>query len=213
VENLDRAGGKDPRGDGKMRINCRGVGDQSVERDERRNCRKDRQQRIEDDPSRDSEQSIVIDAGINAPKDVLPALPRNLPRSHRAPSSSGLLRPAQLRRNRLIVLELLSRPFSGLRLRRLTKVARDLAILVRRGIGCPVRLAADLASPATTVCLGQPAARRGDCDKGHVEQNRPYLSPFRHSIVPARSEMGRSELATNPPIQLNTVGMSVVPSQ
>ena len=100
-----------------MRINCRGVGDQSVERDERRNCGKDRQQRIEDDAGGDGKQSVIVDARIDAPKNILPTCPRDFPRSRRAPPAPTLLRPVQLRGDRLIVLNLLERPFVGFRRR------------------------------------------------------------------------------------------------
>ena len=126
--------GKMPAASERWAVNRRGVRDQSVERDERRNCGKDRQQRIEDDPSRDSEQPVVIDARINAPEDILPSCPGNVPRSRRAPSPPRLLRSAQLRGNRLIVLELLPWPLVGIDLCRRTRFARDLATLVRRRV-------------------------------------------------------------------------------
>ena len=133
VKNVDRAGGKNACGQRKMGINRRGVGDQSVERDERRNRGKDRQQRKEDDPSRDSKQPIVIHARIDAPEDILPPCPGNLPRSHGVPSPARLLRSAQLRGNRLVVLELLSWPLVGIDLCRRTRFAR--ISLVSSGAG------------------------------------------------------------------------------
>lgn len=89
-----------------MGVNRRRVGDQPVERDERCDRRKDRQQRIENRTRRDGKKPIVVNACIDPPKDVLPAARRNMPRSNRPSTSSLLVGPTELRRNRLIVLEL-----------------------------------------------------------------------------------------------------------
>ena len=131
MQNVDGAGRQNAQGERKMRINCRCVGDQSVERDERRNGGKDRQQRVEDNSGGHGEQSVIVDTRVDAPKDILPTFPRNFPRSRRAPSTPRLLRSAPLVGNRLIVLELLSRPFGGFRVSWGTRFATGLATFVK----------------------------------------------------------------------------------
>ncbi len=125
--------GEIPEGEGKMRVDRRGVGDQSVERYKRGKCGKDRQQRIEDDAGGDGKQSVIVDARIYAPKDILPACPRDFPRSCRAPSAPRLLRPVELGLDRLIVLELLARPFVGFRWR-WRRIEMDLNTPVKRRV-------------------------------------------------------------------------------
>ena len=162
VKNVDCAGGKNARRQRKMRVNGRSVGDQSVERDERSDGREDRQQRIEDDASRDSEQPVVIHARIDAPEDILPTCPGNLPRSQGVASPALLLCSAQLGGNRLIVLDLLLRPFVGIDLGRRTSFVGSLAVLIRRGINRPVRFADRLVAfdyrAFVSVCLRRAAA-------------------------------------------------------
>ena len=203
VKDVDCARGKDARGQRKMGVNRRGVRYQSVKRDERRNCGKDRQQRIKDDPSRDSKQSIVVDAGIDAPQDILPACPRDLPRRSRAPSPALLLRPTNLRRDRLVVFDLLPRPFVGIDLRRRRQFAWSFAALVRWGIGCPVRRADPFVQPADPLgtldgarSLIPRAARGGDGGQTPVDQKRPYPPALRHCFArPDKSRRLRYEPA------------------
>ena len=173
-----------------MRVNCRGVGDQSVERDERRNGGKDGQQRIEHDPGRDREQAIIIHARINAREDILPTCPGNAPRSRRPPPPSLLLRSAQLRENRLIVLELLPWPLVGIEVCRQTRVARDFGTLIRRGAEYPAWFGNRLVAAARAGSLGRSPgllkAHGGDCDESTIDQKRPYASTFRHSFRPEK---------------------------
>src|SRR4029077_13677356 len=161
VKNVDRAGGKNACGQRKMGSNRRGVRDQSVERDERRNRGKDRQQRKEDDSSRNSKQPVVIHARIDAPEDIGPPRPGNLPRSQGVSSPARLLRSAQLSRNRLVVLELLSWPLDGIDPCRRMRVS-DLARLIGRRIGGTVRLADPLVAPGLECSLGVFAAHSGN---------------------------------------------------
>ncbi len=172
VKELDRARGKNARGQRQVRVDRRGVGDQAVERDEGRNGGKNRQQRIEDDASRDSEQSIVIDAGVDAPKYVLPSSPGNMPRRHRVSSPSRLLRSTHLRGNRLIVLELLLGPPFGIDLRR-GRVAGDFARLARQGIGCSARVLDRPLVLRNARSLVLFAKRRSNHDHGPISQKRP----------------------------------------
>ena len=116
-----------------MGVYRRGVGDQSIERDERRNCRKDRQQRIEDDASRDGEQPVVDHARVDAPKDVFPPCPGNFPRRQSVSSPALLFRSAYLRRNRLIVLQLLPWPLVGIGRQHRGCIGGDFASLVIAG--------------------------------------------------------------------------------
>jgi hypothetical protein len=193
VKDVDSARGKDARGQRKMGVNRRSVRYQSVERDERRNCGKDRQQRIEDDPRRDSKQSIVVDAGIDAPEDILPARPGNLPRSGCAPAPALLLGPMNLRGDRLVVFDLLPRPLVGIDLRRRGVGVSPLSS--GGGIWCPVRRADPLVQSAdpfgtldTARSLIQYAARRGDGGQTPVDQKRPYPPVLRHFSCSARPE-------------------------
>jgi hypothetical protein len=141
MKDVDRAGGKNARSQRKMGVDRRSVGDQSIKRDERRNGGKDRQQGEKDNAARDGEQPIVIQARIDAPENILPPGPGDLPRNHGMSSPARLLRAAHLGGNRLVVLDLLLRPLVGIHVRRRTGFVQSLAGAIGSGIDCPVRLA------------------------------------------------------------------------
>ena len=185
VEKLDRAGGENARSQRKMRVDRRCVGDQSVERDERRDGGEDRQQRKEDDAARDSEQPVVVEARIDPPENVLPAPPGDLPRRGRAPSpapspslgavarrSAGRSRfaPSASCRDRLAPLGKPRRDW------RFSHPPRDRS----RGKACgPPRRP----RPPARVRSRHAAARGGDCDKNPVAQKRPYPPTLRHPLA------------------------------
>src|SRR3984957_16732082 len=123
-----------------MRVNRRGVRDQSVKRDERRKGGKDRQQREEDDATSDSEQPIIIHARIEAPENILPPGPGVLPRNPGMSAPARLPRPPHLGANRLVVLDLLLRPLAGIHVRRRAGFFRSPAGVMWSGIDFPVRL-------------------------------------------------------------------------
>ena len=105
-----------------------------------------------------------------------------MPRSRRAPSAPRLLCPAQLRRNRLIVLELLPRPFFEIDLCRRTRFARALTTLIRRRVWYRARFAARLVSLANA--LGLWTARGGNCDKSPIDKKVPDPETLRHFLIP-----------------------------
>ena len=141
VEDLDRAGGKNARGERKMRIDRRSVGDQAIERDEGGDGGEDRQERIKDDARRDGEQPVVVETRIDPAENVLPAPPGDSPGRGRAPPPALLPRPAPLRGNRLVVLELLPRPLVGIGRLSRGGVGGIAAVLILRGIDRAVWLA------------------------------------------------------------------------
>src|ERR1700733_6223192 len=112
-----------------MGVNRRGVGDQSIQRAKRRNGGKDRKQRKEHDPTRHREQPVVVETRIDAPEDVLPSGPWDLPRNHGMSPPARLLSTANLGRSRLVVFDLALRPLLGIGVRRRTGFARSLAAL------------------------------------------------------------------------------------
>src|SRR3984885_172404 len=97
--------------------------------------------REKDNAARDGEQPIVIQARIDAPENILPPGPGDLPRNHGMSSPARLLRPAHLGGNRLVVLDLLLRPLVGIHVRRRAGFFRSLAGAIGTGIDCAVRLA------------------------------------------------------------------------
>ena len=99
--------------------------------------------KVEDDPSRNSEQPVVIHARIDAPEDTSFQPAQGMcRRRHGVPAPALLLGPAQLRRNRLIVLELLPRPLVGIAGHRREASPRiSLTSLSGDEIGCPARFA------------------------------------------------------------------------
>src|SRR6188508_1372547 len=70
--------------------------EQAVERDNGCDGRKDRKQRVEHHACRYSNKPIILDFGIGAPENVLPASPRDLPRRGRLPASVVLMRALAL---------------------------------------------------------------------------------------------------------------------
>src|SRR6188508_652677 len=70
--------------------------EQSIERDNGCDGGKDRKQRVEDHACRYSNKPIILDFGIGAPENVLPASPRDLPRRGRLPASAVLMRALAL---------------------------------------------------------------------------------------------------------------------
>ena len=88
-----------------MRVDGRSVGDETVQRDERRDRRKDLRAANRRRPRPRRRANDLCRYRVNAPENVLPARPGNLPRSGDAASTPRLLRPALLFNNRLIVLE------------------------------------------------------------------------------------------------------------
>ena len=158
VQDLEGSARQNSRYQRKVGINGRSVGDQTIKRNECCNCRKDSQQRIEGDAGRNSEQSIVVDARVNSPKDVLPSPRRNMPRRLCASTSTRFPCPTNLLRNRLVVLEVLLRPFVGfwIALRR-----RD-----------PAGRRARIFSVAV--------ARKSERYQSAIGQKRPYFRVLRH---------------------------------
>ena len=180
VEQVDCAAGQDAGCEREMRVDRRSVGDETVQRDERRDGRKDREQRIEDNPGRDGEQTIVIGGRVNAPENVLPAGPGNLPRSGRAASPPRLLRPPLLFNNRLIVLEVLLRPFIGIGLPYRRCFAACLRIRGRRGGGMGAGLGARAAAGSHGLRLVAPRRLRPRDRKPEaaiLPDGPPFLSP------------------------------------
>jgi hypothetical protein len=106
--------------------------------------------------------ALIISRQIDAPEDILPPCPGNVPRRHGVPSPAPLLGPAQLRRNRLIVLEVLPRPLVGIAGHRRRSFATDLATLIRCGIGCPVKFADRLVATVLGCSLRFFAAHSGN---------------------------------------------------
>ena len=212
VKDVDRAGGKHACGQRKMRVNRRGVGDQSVERDERRNGGKDRQQRKEDDATRDSEQPVVVETRIDAPEDVLPSGPGDLPRNHGMSSPARLLGAANLGRNRLVVLDLLLRPLVGDQVRRRRGFARSLATLVRRGIDRPVRLTRPVVALVLVYSVRVFAKNRGNRGSAPIEPKaaKSYDAPPLLRRSPLRSPDVRPRRTSN---QVNRERTRVVPAK
>ena len=101
----------------------------------------------------------------------------------------------QLRRNRLIVLELLPWPLVGIDLCRRTKFARALATLIRRRVYYPARLAANLATFASARSLrlctarGRAMAARPPHPARVYEQRGPLKR--RHVFALAQQSIGK----------------------
>src|SRR5262249_17322695 len=58
----------------------RGIGDYAIERDQRADPRKDRQQRIIGDAGCDGDQPMLLQISIDTPENILPAFDRDLGR-------------------------------------------------------------------------------------------------------------------------------------
>ena len=122
--------------------------------------------------------------------------PREFATEQRRCVPARLLRPALLFNNRLIVLEVLLRPFIGIGLRYRGCFPICLRIRGRRGGG----MGAGPGARAAARCHGLALSRRGDCDQETVNQKRPYFPTIRHSFLPARLSRAGSALM-NPPVR------------
>jgi hypothetical protein len=78
--NVERPLRQDAGHGGEVVVDGCGVGEQAVERYERGDARKNREERIESDAGGDGEQPVLAHLLIDAPRHVLPALGRDLGR-------------------------------------------------------------------------------------------------------------------------------------
>ena len=86
------------RGDARNRVEMTGygsrVGKEAVYGNQSRDARKNSEERVERDASGDQEDAIFRNTMIDAQKNVLPSLSRDLRRRLRGPATAGFKRPA-----------------------------------------------------------------------------------------------------------------------
>src|SRR5437899_2832068 len=97
AKNVQRSLWQNASKERQLVADCSRACEQSIQRNECGNGRKDREQTVEYHAGRNREQTVLADLLIGAPEDVFPALPRYLPWRLGATAAAGLLRPFVLR--------------------------------------------------------------------------------------------------------------------
>ena len=96
VQDVDRAPRQDSRERRNLLVDVRRVGEKAVHRHQRRQRGEEGEDSVEDDPSRDREQTVVVDLRVEPPEDVFPAPPWDVPRRGGLSSASPLLKAPQI---------------------------------------------------------------------------------------------------------------------
>jgi hypothetical protein len=81
----------------QMFADCRGFSEQTIERDQGRDCGKQGEQPVKDHAGCYRQEAVFSDALVGPPQDVFPAPPRNLPRRGGMPAPARLERAPMLR--------------------------------------------------------------------------------------------------------------------